>query len=221
VKTSKIKSSLSSNNKTASDSITGLFPVVGIGASAGGLEALEQLLVNVPENSGMAYVVVQHLDPTHKGMLPELLQRISKIDVIQVKNGMAVIPNCVYVIPPNKTMSISKGVLHLFKPVEERGQRLPIDYFLRSLAIDRKDLGIGIILSGMGSDGSLGLRAIKERNGIVMVQDPADAKFNSMPRNAINSTLVDIVAPANELPLRLIEFQMHTPVIRSEPDIEE
>ncbi len=220
MKTSKIKSSSSSNNKTASDSDKGLFPVVGIGASAGGLEALEQLLVNVPENSGMAYVVVQHLDPTHKGMLPELLQRISKLEVIQVKNGMEVKPNCVYVIPPNKTMSISKGVLHLFKPVEERGQRLPIDYFLRSLAIDRKELGIGIILSGMGSDGSLGIRAIKERNGIVMVQDPADAKFNSMPRNAINSTLVDIVAPANELALRLIEFQMHTPVISFEPEIE-
>ena len=220
MKTSKIKSTLSAKNKLASDSDKGLFPVVGIGASAGGLEALEQLLVNVPENSGMAYVVVQHLDPTHKGMLPELLQRISKIEVIQVKNGMAVKPNRVYVIPPNKTMSLSKGVLHLFKPVEERGLRLPIDYFFRSLAVDRKELGIGIILSGMGSDGSLGIRAVKEKNGIVMVQDPTDAKFNSMPRNAINSILVDIVAPANELALRLIKFQMHTPVLISEPDIE-
>ncbi len=220
MKTSNIKSTLSLQNKLASDSDTGLFPIVGIGASAGGLEALEQLLVNVPENSGMAYVVIQHLDPTHKGMLPELLQRISKIEVSQVKNGMVVKPNCIYVIPPNKTMSLSKGVLHLYKPVEERGQRLPIDFFFRSLAVDRKELGIGIILSGMGSDGSLGIRAIKEKNGIVMVQDPTDAKFNSMPRNAINSILVDIVAPANELPLRLIEFQMHTPILRSDPDLE-
>jgi len=196
------------------------FPIVGIGASAGGLEALEQFLSNVPENSGMAYVVIQHLDPTQKGMLPELLQRITPMKVYQVADRMPVKVNCVYVIPPNKSMSILNGVLHLFDPVETRGMRLPIDFFLRSLADDRGDLSIGVILSGMGSDGSTGLRAIKERNGIVAVQEPADAKFDSMPRSAIELVLVDILAAARELPGRLIDFLKHIPAIRSDLSIE-
>ena len=215
----KLKSTVSSKVKT-SDLDAGQFPIVGIGASAGGLEALEQFLGNVPENSGMAYVVIQHLDPTQKGLLPELLQRISKMKVFQVKDRMAVKPNCVYVIPPNTSMSILKGVLHLFEPIEARGLRLPIDFFLRSLADDRKELGVGIILSGMGSDGSIGIRAIKEKNGIVMVQEPTTAKFDSMPRNAIDSVLVDIVAPANELPAKLLAFLKHIPVVKSNLEIE-
>lgn len=202
------------------DPDTGLFPIVGIGASAGGLEALEQFLGNVSENSGIAYIVVQHLDPTHKGMLPELLQRISKMKVFQVKDRTVVRQNCVYVIPPNKTMTISKGVLHLHTPVQARGQRLPIDYFLYSLAEDRKELGIGLILSGMGADGSLGIRAIKEKNGIVMVQEPGSAKFDSMPRNAIDMVTVDIVAAPSELPSRLVELLKHIPELRADPDVE-
>ena len=196
------------------------FPIVGIGASAGGLEALEQFLSNVPENSGMAYVVIQHMDPTQKGMLPELLQRITKMKVFQVKDRMAVKSNCVYVIPPNKSMSIFKGALYLFEPIEARGLRLPIDFFLRSLAEDRKELGIGLILSGMGSDGSIGLSSLKEQNGIVMVQDPASAKFDSMPRNAIDTVLADIIAPANELPAKLMDFLDHFPVVKSDINIE-
>ena len=191
------------------------FPIVGIGASAGGLEALEQFLGYVPENSRIAFVVIQHLDPTQKGMLPELLQRITKMKVFQVKDRMEVKPDCVYVIPPNKTMSILKGVLHLFEPLEARGMRLPIDFFFRALADDQKERSIGLILSGMGSDGSIGIRAIKEKNGIVMVQEPSNAKFDSMPRNAIDSVLVDIVAPANVLPSRLLEFLKHIPLIKS------
>jgi len=196
------------------------FPIVGIGASAGGLEALEQFLSYVPEKSGMAFVVIQHLDPTQKGMLPELLQRITKMKVFQVKDRMLVMPDCVYVIPPNKTMSILKGMLHLFKPVEARGMRLPVDYFLNALAEDRKELSVGVILSGMGSDGSIGLRAIKEREGIAMVQDPSDAKFDSMPRNAIDSVPADIVAPASVLPSRLIEFLKHIPLVKPDPETE-
>jgi len=206
--------------KTSKDTDNGLFPIVGIGASAGGLEAIEQFLGNVPENSGRAYIVVQHLDPTHKGMLPELLQRISKMKVFQVKDRMVVKPNCVYVIPPNKTMSIRKGILHLHIPAQDRGQRLPIDFFLNSLAEDRKELGVGLILSGMGSDGSMGLRAIKEKNGIAMVQEPGSAKFDSMPRNAIDSVTVDIVASPTELPSRLYEFLKHIPVIISDIEID-
>lgn len=205
--------------ETKSETYTSLFPIVGIGASAGGLEALEQFLGNVPENSGMAFIVIQHLDPTHKGMLPELLQRISKMAVFQVKDRMTVKPDCVYVIPPNKSMSIVKGVLHLLEPSEIRGLRLPIDFFFLSLAEDLNDRSIGLILSGMGSDGSIGLRTIKEKNGIAMVQDPADAKYDSMPRNAINSVMVDAVAPANELPARLIEFLKHVPVIGTDKDL--
>jgi len=191
----------------------GLFPIVGIGASAGGLEALEQFLSPVPETSGIAYVVIQHLDPTQKGMLPELLQRVSKMKVYQAKDRMVVKPNCVYVIPPNKSMSILNGALHLFKPVEIRGLRLPVNFFLRSLADDCKEMSVGIILSGMGSDGSEGLRAIKEKNGVVMVQEPSSAKFDSMPRNAINSVMVDIVAPAGKL------FEEMSALLKSIPPI--
>ncbi len=215
----KQKSALASKEKLSEIS-SGQFPIVGIGASAGGLEALEQFLENVPENSGMAYVVIQHLDPNQKGMLPELLQRVSKMKVFQVKDRMSVKPNCVYVIPPNKSMSIQKGVLYLFEPLEIRGLRLPVDFFLRSLADDRKELSIGVILSGMGSDGSLGLGAIKEKNGLVMVQDPANAKFDSMPRNAIAAVNVDIIAAANELPLNLIKFFRQLPPANSDPYIE-
>ena len=196
------------------------FPIIGIGASAGGLEAFEQFLSNVPDNSGMAYVIIQHLDPNQKGMLPELLQRITKMKVIQAKDRMLVLPNYVYVIPPNKSMSILNGALRLHETIEERGLRLPIDYFLRSLAEDRQDRCAGIILSGMGSDGSSGIRAIKERNGIAMVQEPANAKFDSMPRNAIESVLVDIIAPVNELPEKLFEFFKKIPVIKLDFDIE-
>jgi two-component system, chemotaxis family, CheB/CheR fusion protein len=219
VKFKKLKPTVSPIEKK-SDSDTGKFPIVGIGASAGGLEALEQFLSNVPENSGLAYVVIQHLDPTQKGMLPELLQRISKMKVIQVKDRMTIKPNCVYVIPPNKSMSILRGVLHLFEPMESRGLRLPIDFFFRSLADDLQELAVGIILSGMGSDGSVGLRAIKEKNGIVMVQDPGTAKYDSMPHNAIESVLVDIIAPSTELPARLMDYLKHVPVVTADLDIE-
>jgi two-component system CheB/CheR fusion protein len=139
-------------------------------------------------------------------MLPELLQRISKMEVFQVKDRMAVKPNFVYVIPPNKSMSILNGVLHLFDPVETRGLRLPIDFFLRSFADDQHERAIAVILSGMGSDGCGGIKAIKEKNGIVMVQDPASAKYNSMPQNAIDSVQADIIAPAGELPGKLVTF---------------
>ncbi len=218
LKTRKIKPVPQSSKKDSATN-SSLFPIVGIGASAGGLEALEQLLGNVPEKSGMAYVVVQHLDPTHKGMLPELLQRISKMKVFQVKDRMKMQPNCVYVIPPNKSMSILKGVLYLFEPIEARGLRLPIDFFLCSLADDQKEFAVGIILSGMGSDGTIGVGAIKEKNGTVIAQEPASAKFDSMPRNAINSGFVDVVAPPQEIYLKLTEFLENLPVVKTDQTI--
>ena len=205
---------------TTSGSDSPKFHVVGIGASAGGLEAIEQFLSNVPESSGMAYIVIQHLDPTQKGMLPELLQRVSKMKVYQALEEMLVKPNCIYVIPPNRSMSIFKGKLFLSEPLEVRGLRLPVDFFLRSLAQDCKEHAIGLILSGMGSDGSSGILAIKERNGIVMVQDPQTAKFDSMPRNAINSVVADIIAPVEQLPAKLIDLISQVPVLKFDGEIE-
>ncbi|MGB7874286.1 MAG: chemotaxis protein CheB, partial [Anaerolineales bacterium] len=189
------------------------FPIVGIGASAGGLEALELFLANVPENSGMAFVIVQHLDPNHKGMLVELLQRGTSMKVAQVKDRTHVKPDCVYVIPPNKDMSILRGTLHLLDPVAPRGLRLPIDFFFRSLADDQKEHSIGVILSGMGSDGTLGLRAIKEKAGVVFVQDLSSAKFDGMPRSAIEARLADVIAPVEELPDKISTFLRHAPLI--------
>lgn len=185
------------------------FPIVGIGASAGGLEALEQFLATVPADSGMAYVIVQHLDPNHKGMLPELLQRTTAMPVVQAKNRLKVKPDHVYVIPPNRDMSILRGALYLFEPAAPRGLRLPIDFFLRSLAEDRHQLAIGVILSGMGSDGSGGMRAIKENAGLALAQDPASAAFPAMPRSAIDAGVTDIVAPAAELPARILASLRH------------
>lgn len=185
------------------------FPIVGIGASAGGLEAIESFLRNVPEKSGMAFVIVQHLDPTHTAMLAELLQRSTPMPVVQVRDRTRVRPDSVYVIPPNKDMSILHGMLHLLDPAAPRGLRLPIDFFLRSLAEDAQERSIGVILSGMGSDGTLGLQAIKYRAGASFVQDPASAKFDSMPRSAIEAGVADIVAPVEALPGRIAAYRSH------------
>lgn len=194
--------------------------IVGIGASAGGLEALEEFFKNMPKDNGMAFVVIQHLDPNHVGIMPELLQRITPMKVLQASDRLKVKPNCVYVIPPNKSMSLLNGALYLFAPVESRGMRLPIDIFFRSLADDSHEKSIGIILSGMGSDGSMGLKAIKEKNGVVLVQDPASAKFDAMPRSAIESVIVDIMAPAGELPAKLMAYLKFIPAVKTDPDIE-
>ena len=184
-------------------------PIVGIGASAGGLEALELFLQNVPERSGMAFVVVQHMDPRHKGMLVELLQRATPMPVVQVKDRLKVAPDRVYVIPPNKDMSILNGVLHLFP--RPSGLNLPIDFFFRSLADDQHGRSIGVVLSGMGSDGTLGLRAIQEKAGVGFVQAPKSAKFDSMPRAAISAGLADVVAPVEELPGQILSYCRKTP----------
>ena len=180
--------------------------IIGIGASAGGLEALEQFFSPIPVTCGAAFIVIQHLDPTHKGMLPELLQRPTQMTVVQAANSMQVKPNCVYVIPPNKDLSILHGKLHLLDPVAPRGLRLPIDSFFRALADDQHERAVGVVLSGMGSDGTLGLRAIKENAGLAVAQSPDSAKFDSMPRSAIVEGLIDIVAPPEELWGRIFAY---------------
>ncbi|HEY4745469.1 MAG TPA: chemotaxis protein CheB [Desulfuromonadaceae bacterium] len=188
------------------------FPIVAIGASAGGLEALTLFLEHVPEKSGLAFIVIQHLDPDNVGFLPELLQRVTKMEVVRIKDRTRVKPNCVYVIPPNRDMSILHGMLYLFEAIEPRGLRLPIDHFFRSLADDCKERSIGVILSGMGSDGTLGLRTIKEKGGLALVQDPSSAKFTGMPGSAVGFGLADIVAKAEELPGRIIDYLQHMPL---------
>ena len=196
------------------------FLIVGIGASAGGLEALEQFFSNMPAENGMAFVVIQHLDPNHAGIMPELLQRTTGMRVFQATDKMKVKINCVYVIPPNKSLKLFNGSLYLFDPQETRGLRLPIDVFFRSLAEDMEEKSIGIILSGMGSDGSLGIRAIKEKSGIVVVQEPSDSKFDGMPRSAIESVIADIVSTAADIPSKLLKFLQFSPVIKTDTEIE-
>jgi len=195
------------------------FPIIAIGASAGGLEALELFLGNVPEGAGMAFVIVQHLDPTRKGYLVDLLKRKTAMAVSEVEDNTFVQPDCVYIIPPDKDMSLFHGVLHLFEPAAPRGLRLPVDFLFRSLADDQQERAIGVILSGMGTDGTLGLRAIKERGGAVLAQEPTQAKFDGMPKSAVDTGLVDIVAPVEELPSRIAAYVKHGPLKKLEPDL--
>ena len=156
------------------------FCIAGIGASAGGLEAFEQFFSAMPPDSNVGFVLVPHLDPSHTSMLPELLQRFTKMNVVQVRHGMKVAPNRIHVVPPNKDMEILQGALCLSDPSARQGFRLPIDLFLRSLAADQREKGIGIVLSGSGTDGTLGLKAIKSEFGLAMVQAPGTAR----PRHA-------------------------------------
>jgi len=186
-------------------------PIIGLGTSAGGLEALELFLTPIPAINGAAFVVIQHLDPTHHGILPELLQRVTPMTVTEAGDGMQVKPNWVYVIPSNKDLSILHGKLHLLDPAAPRGLRLPIDSFFRALADDQCERAIGVILSGMGSDGTLGLRAVKENAGLTLVQSPDSAQFDSMPRSAIGAGLADIIVPAQEMWGRIYAYLKHSP----------
>lgn len=197
-----------------------VLPIVGIGASAGGLEALELFIANIPLESGMSFVIVQHQDPTHKGTIAEILQRHTRLPVYLIENKMQVLPNCIYFIPPGFDLSIKNDVLYLLKPLAPRGLRLPIDFFFHSLAKDKQQYGIGVILSGMGSDGTLGLRSIKEKAGAVFVQEPSTAKFDAMPHNAIHAGLVDVVAPVEELPAKIITYLQHLPAFSEEIKLE-
>jgi two-component system CheB/CheR fusion protein len=187
------------------------FPVVGIGASAGGLAAIEQFLAAMPPDteSGMAFVIVQHLDPDHKSILLDLIQKYTRMQAFKIEDGMRVQPNCVYVIPPKKDLAFLHGMLHLMEPSAPRGLRLPIDYFFRSLAADQHERAICIVLSGTGSDGTLGLKAIKGEGGMAMVQSPESASYDGMPGSAIATGLVDYILPPGKMPEQLISFAQH------------
>lgn len=179
------------------------FPIIGIGCSAGGLDALEKFFSNVPPISGTAFIVVQHLAPDHSSALPELLRRFTSMTVTEIKDGVTVQPDCVYIIPPSRDLSLLHGTFHLLEFAAPHGLHLPINFFLRSLAEDCREKAIGVILSGMGSDGVLGLRAIKEKGGLTLVQEPASAQADGMPRSAIEAGVADLIAPPEVLP-RLI-----------------
>jgi two-component system CheB/CheR fusion protein len=184
------------------------FPVVGIGASAGGLAAFEAFFSGMPADidPGMAFVLVQHLAPDHESLLADLIRRYTRMQVFQVVDGMAVLPNCAYVIPPNHDMAFINGTLQLLTPSAPRGQRLPIDFFFASLAQDQGEHAIGIVLSGTGSDGTHGVRAIKEGGGMVMAQTPATTEFDGMPRSAIDTGLVDYQLPPAQMPGKLMTY---------------
>jgi two-component system CheB/CheR fusion protein len=180
------------------------FPIVGMGASAGGLEAFEQFFRHVPANSGMAFVLISHLDPSHASILTEILQRTTTMSVVEAQDQMQIASNCVYVIPPNRDMTIFHSSLQLTIPTIPHGQRMPIDMFLRSLAEDQSEKAIGIVLSGTGTDGTLGLRAILGVGGITLAQEPTTAKFDGMPTSAIQAGYVTHVLPVEKMPEALL-----------------
>jgi len=177
-----------------------------MGGSAGALEAFEQFFTHMPTDSGLAFVLVTHMDPSHKGMMPELLGRCTTMEVVQVEESMRVLPNRVYIIPPNRDMSILDGVLHLQEPSAPRGLRAPIDLFLRHLAEDQGERAIAVVMSGMGTDGTQGVKSIKEHLGLVLVQDSRSAKFDGMPKSAIGTGLVDYVATPLDMPKKLLGY---------------
>lgn len=185
----------------------GIPPIVGIGASAGGLEAYERFFKNMSADSGYAYVLVQHLSPTHKSMLSELVQRFSSMPVHEAEDDQSIEPNQVYTIPPNRDLGLLHGRLQLLNPIQPHGLRLPIDYFFNSLAQDQGSNAICIILSGTGTDGTLGLRSVKAEGGLTLAQLPESAAYDGMPLSAISTGLVDLVLPPEAMPEQLIQYR--------------
>lgn len=213
------RKSKTANRKTTKPDQHGVetrFPIVGVGASAGGLETFTELLKRIPANTGMAFVLIQHLDPKHKSMLSELLGRATAMPVIEATDQLAVQPNHIYVIPPDTNLGILHGVLQLMPRGTERKQHLPIDYFMRSLAQDGGPHAIGVILSGTASDGALGLKDIKAEGGITLAQDPSTAKYDGMPRSAIAIGCVDFVLPVKGIAHELGRIAGHPLVARAE-----
>ncbi len=184
-------------------------PIVGIGASAGGLEAVSRFLDAMPGDSGCAFVVILHLDPTRESALAQLLSRRTTMPVVEVADGMVAEPNRVHAIIPDRTLTISGGVLRLSEPAEPRGQRHPIDAFFEALADDCRERAIAIVLSGTGSNGTHGLREIRARGAMVLVQDPESAQFDGMPRSAISAGIVDHVLPPEKMPEALLQYVRH------------
>ena len=196
------------------------FYVVGIGASAGGLEAIEAFFSKVQPDSGLAYVIVQHLSPDYKSLMPEILSKRTSLNVYTAEDGMKVELNNVYLIPRKMNMKIFQAKLHLTEKVPTQLLNLPIDIFLNSLAEDFEDKAIAVILSGTGSDGSRGIRMVKENGGIVIVQDPEDAKFDGMPKSAITTGTVDFILPPQEIPDKILSYVKHPYILEKDRNSE-
>jgi two-component system CheB/CheR fusion protein len=190
---------------------------VGIGASAGGLEAIESFFTNMPARSNLAFIVVQHLSPDYKSLMVELLSKRTEMKVNRAEDGMEVKPGNVYLIPPKKNLTIFHGKLLLKDRSDHEGISLPIDIFLQSLAEDQGKGAVAIILSGTGSDGARGVRAIKEHNGMVMVQDEQTAKFDGMPRAAISTGTADFILPPDRMPQELLAYIAHPYISGEKP----
>ncbi len=191
-----------------------LFPIVGVAASAGGLEAFTQLLRHLPTDTGMAFVLIQHLDPNHKSLLTEILATTTQMPVSQVQDGVAVEPNQVYIIPPNTKMILSQGALQLAPREKIQGKYMPADAFFASLAAERGHKAIAVVLSGADGDGSLGLKAIKAAGGVTFAQCEATAKFDSMPNTAVATGQVDFILPPNKIAEELARLSHHPFVAR-------
>lgn len=184
-------------------------PIVAIGASAGGLEAIEQFFAHMPADSGMAFIIITHLDRTHVSIMPELIKKYTDMQVFSIRDGMKVNADTVYVIPPNTNITINDGILHFAKQPKPHYLNLPINFFLEALAEDRKENAMAIILSGTGSDGSLGIKAIKSQEGLVIAQDPVTAKYDGMPQSAVNTGLTDYILPIEQMPDYLLKHLHH------------
>ena len=183
-----------------------VFPVVGLGASAGGLDAFQKFFDAMPADSGMAFVLIQHLDPTHASMMRDLLSGHTEMRVLEAADAMPLEPNHVYLIPPGAYLALQDGALRLSEPRERHGARLPFDFFLRSLAEESGERAICAILSGTGADGSLGLKAVNENGGLVIVQDPREAAHDGMPRTAIDTGCADLILPVAKIPEAIIGY---------------
>ena len=217
VKKTRTPKSLPAAAGTVASPVDTGFNIVGIGASAGGLEAFEQFFRNVESDCGMAFVLVSHLDPDHASLLTEILQRTTTMPVVEAQDQAKVTPNHVYVLPPNREMVIFHSTLQLNEPEMPRGQRMVIDSFLRSLADDQGDKAIGIILSGTGTDGTLGLRAIQGAGGVTLVQEPATAKYDGMPVSAIHAGYATYTLPVEKMPEQLLNVKHNLCVVREAP----
>src|SRR5450755_3870196 len=181
------------------------FPVVGVGASAGGLEAFKRLVKAIPEDSGMAYILVQHLEPTHESILADLLQKVTPIPVLEIANNVHVEPGHIYIIPSNKLLTATDGILQLSPRPPRNEKNMPIDVFFTSLAEVHQSHAIGVVLSGTASDGTLGLKAIKDHGGITFAQDGTSAAYDGMPNSAIQAGVVDFILSPDKIPEKLLE----------------
>ena len=216
----KISKKAAKNRPSNVSSVALNMPVVGIGASAGGLEAFKTFFEKMPVESGIAFVMIPHLDPGHKSLMVEIIARYTEMAVLQVKDGMKIERDQVYIVPPNRNLTINDGKFTLLEIPRNRGINLPVDIFFRSLAVSKKEQAIGVILSGTMRDGAMGLKDIKEHGGLVIAQSPKTAQHDGMPQSAIDTGMVDFVLPIEEMPDAIVKYVSH-PYIHGETSAED